>query len=248
MKLMSTALEAFTERAAREQIAASHAPKTVLDSYAVFMRANRDAFLQIPVDVVFSRVNPYSTSKELFAAIDSGTFRVFTGGTLPHRHPLIKRDYSIYGGPRANAIFRAVHDYYGHYQHRLSFSTEAEFKVAAHTMLMMPDEALDALLCETVLQTSVYHLTGQYAEQKAFAVSDALKAEWLRMCEVLLGEDIGPLHECGKPVFDYTNSYQICLCEPDNDYISIEECVNSGTHLLSCDDDGYCNACGEQTV
>ena len=30
------------------------------------------------------------------------------------------------------------------------------------------------------------------------------------------------------------------------DYISIEECKEQGTHLTSCDEDGYCNFCGEQ--
>ena len=30
------------------------------------------------------------------------------------------------------------------------------------------------------------------------------------------------------------------------EHSSIEECVAAGTHLRSCDRDGYCNACGEQ--
>ena len=30
------------------------------------------------------------------------------------------------------------------------------------------------------------------------------------------------------------------------DYCSLAECVASGQHLQSCDDDGYCNFCGEQ--
>ena len=27
---------------------------------------------------------------------------------------------------------------------------------------------------------------------------------------------------------------------------SIHQCIAAGTHLQSCDDDGYCNVCGHQ--
>jgi len=26
----------------------------------------------------------------------------------------------------------------------------------------------------------------------------------------------------------------------------LEECIENGTHLVSCDDDGFCNECGHQ--
>jgi hypothetical protein len=29
-------------------------------------------------------------------------------------------------------------------------------------------------------------------------------------------------------------------------YIPFDDCVASGQHLKSCDDDGFCNSCGEQ--
>jgi hypothetical protein len=28
--------------------------------------------------------------------------------------------------------------------------------------------------------------------------------------------------------------------------LSLAECITNGTHLTDCDDDGYCNYCGEQ--
>ena len=38
--------------------------------------------------------------------------------------------------------------------------------------------------------------------------------------------------------------------EVDDDTIYLEEtledCIESGRHLVDCDDDGYCNLCGEQ--
>jgi len=33
---------------------------------------------------------------------------------------------------------------------------------------------------------------------------------------------------------------------PNGEYISIEECKRIKTHLTSCDDDGFCDFCGEQ--
>jgi len=32
----------------------------------------------------------------------------------------------------------------------------------------------------------------------------------------------------------------------DGAYVPYEQCTNSGGHLTFCDDDGYCNNCGEQ--
>ena len=29
-------------------------------------------------------------------------------------------------------------------------------------------------------------------------------------------------------------------------YYTLEDCIESGEHLTSCDDDGFCNLCGNQ--
>ncbi len=44
------------------------------------------------------------------------------------------------------------------------------------------------------------------------------------------------------------NSDQITDDEPTSEYQwdGSAECKQAGDHLKSCDDDGYCNACGEQ--
>jgi len=39
--------------------------------------------------------------------------------------------------------------------------------------------------------------------------------------------------------------------ETNTEYISLNDCIEQGTHLNDCDDDGYCNLCGcmdEETV
>ena len=41
---------------------------------------------------------------------------------------------------------------------------------------------------------------------------------------------------------------QVFYQDDPDDYIydSVEECKESGDHLVTCDDDGYCNLCGHQ--
>jgi hypothetical protein len=38
----------------------------------------------------------------------------------------------------------------------------------------------------------------------------------------------------------------VSLTTPPSEYMDHDECVESGEHLQDCDDDGYCNLCGEQ--
>lgn len=33
---------------------------------------------------------------------------------------------------------------------------------------------------------------------------------------------------------------------PTEEYVSLVDCVDQGTHLADTDDDGYCNGCGHQ--
>lgn len=40
--------------------------------------------------------------------------------------------------------------------------------------------------------------------------------------------------------------YQIELISIMEHYVVIKECVENKTHLIDCDDDGYCNYCGYQ--
>lgn len=31
-----------------------------------------------------------------------------------------------------------------------------------------------------------------------------------------------------------------------DEYLELTECIESGLHLIDCDDDGFCNHCGHQ--
>src|SRR5256885_1750528 len=61
---------------------------------------------------------PYAGSRALFADIDEhGRLFVFTGG---EEHPYLSRE--------ENVMFRAVHDYYGHYLGRFPFGPIGEVR------------------------------------------------------------------------------------------------------------------------
>jgi hypothetical protein len=155
---------------------AVHNPLSV--DYGSFIRHNREQFLALPINVIFTRNNPYKTSKEMFQAIrNTETLFVFTGGTLPEGHPMSNRDYGIYGNPLANWVFRAVHDY-NHFLHQLSFNTVSELKLSALVQRTLPEDAIVPHLLETVFQTCGYQVTRDYVEQKVFRVPPVFMYHW----------------------------------------------------------------------
>lgn len=74
-----------------------------------------------------------------------------------------------------------------------------------------------------------------------YAARSALEGEPVPVLVAMLPDDIDWLvnHEIH---FDPTTGE---AWEPD-EYVSLQDCVSSGKHLKSCDNDGYCNFCGEQ--
>ena len=64
----------------------------------------------------------------------------------------------------------------------------------------------------------------------------------------------GQCPDCGEEIPDDVVDEQSCencghvfFEERGNDgYITLEECEEDKTHLTSCDNDGFCNFCGEQ--
>lgn len=131
----------------------------VREAYRVFAAECAAQFERIPVKVVFTGDDPYKTSKEMFSDIDNGVMRVFTGGAS---HPLLSAT--------ENSVFRAVHDYFGHYLNRAGFNVDGEMRAyRAHRRMFTPC-ARRALKTETIGQVAVYFFGSkpkQYAEQKA---------------------------------------------------------------------------------
>lgn len=127
--------------------------------YAQFVRECREQFAQIPVKVVFTADDPYTKSADMFADVERGTLRVYTKG---EPHPLLTE--------WENAIFRAVHDYFGHYRTRGNFQPAGELAAwRAHSAMFSPT-ARRALDTETIAQVAVYFFGSKpknYATQKA---------------------------------------------------------------------------------
>lgn len=114
----------------------------------------------------------YPTSKAMFTDISRGHLYYFTGGELPADHPLS----AVVSGHKLNDIFRAVHDYYGHYPGRYAFSALGEEHAFRRHAGMFSYEGIKALATETRGQNAWFnfgphaHLPRNqrpYADQKA---------------------------------------------------------------------------------
>lgn len=77
-----------------------------------------------------------------------------------------------------NEIFRATHDYFGHYRHNLSLSRDDEFRAAwlYGQINGLTDD--DAFLSETVCQNAYYWHFGEFSKQKSVRVPKQLKTLW----------------------------------------------------------------------
>lgn len=127
--------------------------------YAQFVRECKRQFDRIPVKVIFTASDPYDNSKALFADIEKGVMRVYTGG---NEHPLMSKE--------ENNVFRAVHDYYGHYGQgeRNHFGIKGEVRAWKRHRRMFSSIAKLALNTETLAQVCYYFTFKRFAEQKAF--------------------------------------------------------------------------------
>jgi len=65
-----------------------------------------------------------------------------------------------------------------------------------------------------------------------------------------VNEALDSLGLTGSPSLGYDSlpglTVEVGDSNPD-ELIDLDECIENGTHLTDCDDDGYCNYCGEQT-
>lgn len=128
--------------------------------YAQFVRECRAQFDQIPVKVTFTAADPYMKSADLFADIERGAMRVYTKG---EKHPLLTEE--------ENAIFRAVHDYFGHFKARGNFQPAGELAAWVEHSKMFSAVARRALDTETIAQVAVYFFG---SNPRTFAVQKAV--------------------------------------------------------------------------
>lgn len=129
---------------------------------------------QMPVRIAFCREDPYygfADLDESFAMlcsdIESGTLRVWHTPE-DQSHPLLSRD--------ENSLFRAVHDYYGHYLTGRGFDRHGEEAAWVRHSQMFTGLGRRAMTTETRGQTSalcwVLKGTDKFPPQKAVLLPD----------------------------------------------------------------------------
>jgi len=116
---------------------------------------------------------PYNCSADLFAQlhVDSRLY-FFTGGTIPTDHPLAAKSGIRRNGVDLtyNDIFRAVHDYFGHYLIRASFGPKGEEAAYQNHLTYYTGLARLALQTETQGQSSWFNY-GKHLRQLRYTDS-----------------------------------------------------------------------------
>lgn len=148
---------------------------------------------------------PYANSAEMRADVTNNRrLYFFTGGDMPADHPLAKKS-GIFDADgyeyTYNDIFRAVHDWFGHAVTGAQFGARGEFNATDSHARMYSEEALPALIGETILQNAwvnygrhirrpdgtipvkgdpdfIHPADRPYAEQKAIDVNPEIVAKW----------------------------------------------------------------------
>jgi hypothetical protein len=112
------------------------------------------------VRVRFELEDPYTDAEEMFADVWSGWLRVYQTAE-DQRHPLL--------GVHGNDMFRAVHDYYGHFQTGRGFDRHGEEAAWVRHSRMFTGLARDAMTTETRGQSSAlcWITSPEFPPQKA---------------------------------------------------------------------------------
>lgn len=166
-----------------------HTPDSgdVRNAYRAFAGEIRAQYIRltryIGIDVIPVTDDPYKTSAELFADIEThGRMKVYRTVELPAGHPGLW-DIGI-DGLNLNTAFRAVHDYYGHYVPRNSFSMSGEYKAfLAHARSFQRPDSIRVVATETLGQNAWFNhgpfaalpaIERPFAEQKAALLASEL--------------------------------------------------------------------------
>jgi len=163
------------ETIAEEWKAARHQPKH--DSYTAFSLETQVQFwglFEDGLNIIRWSHNPYSNSNEMFNSIENKkVLKVLmdcAGSPLAADHPLSLIHENC--GLSVNEMFRAVHDYYGHYKIRAPFETfEGEIAAYNNHKKYYSAAAAHALYSETVGQLCYHSHFGTFVpEQKCVII------------------------------------------------------------------------------
>lgn len=118
------------------------------------------------IDVIFQEADPYTCAEEMFADVSRGTLRVWAT-PVDQRHPVLSR--------HENNMFRAVHDFHGHYMTGRDFSRHGEEAAWVRHSGMFTGLARRAMTSETRGQNSAFIWVNggrEFPPQKAILLPD----------------------------------------------------------------------------
>jgi hypothetical protein len=155
----------------------------VAEAYFAFKVELADQFLLIGRPVVPTDIDPYGGSAVMFAALDRGEpLAVYTVADLPSDHPMAATldpsmcdRLALPHGTIWNTVFRAVHDWFGHYHgRRCGFGEKGEALawLKHRAMFFNPDARL-ALFNETIAQSAWVYANRGVAGPMVFAPQHA---------------------------------------------------------------------------
>jgi hypothetical protein len=128
---------------ARAYAAAKHEPDepAVFASYSALIAETSAQAALIPVRVLFTPDDPYMSGIQMLHEVArTGILRIWTGGSPPVDHPL----YGL-----NNWLFRAVHDWFGHFVPHNLFDAQGEENAFRAHVAMYSAAARPALATET---------------------------------------------------------------------------------------------------
>ena len=135
-------------------------------AYRQFADQVKRQFEELPIRVSFQAEDPYKCAEEMFADVGKGLLKIY--GTPPDQaHPLLSDD--------ENNMFRAVHDFHGHYMTSRDFSRHGEEAAWVRHSQMFTGLARRALTSETRGQSSAFVWVNggrEFPEQKAVLLPD----------------------------------------------------------------------------
>lgn len=146
-----------------------HTPNSVLTetTYRAFKGELLDQFASMRQSITVSLwpncSQPYRDSAEMFADVaNERHLFVYAGMDLPLDHPMQEHADHTLNVPwpatwTLNHVFRAVHDYYGHYVNGCSFGPVGEECAFRCHRLMFTSVAQWALVCETRAQSCAFN-------------------------------------------------------------------------------------------
>jgi hypothetical protein len=142
--------DAYMERVAKDYDRLQSRPDSpkVQRTYRAFADAVRRQYQfmteELGIAVEYTPQDPYKNSKEMFEDVaQNRRLRVYSGGDP---HPALTTD--------ENNMFRAVHDFFGHYRNMHQFGSTGEFNATLAHSQMFPKAAQPALFTETLGQNA----------------------------------------------------------------------------------------------